>query len=209
LNVVSDRQPHQSSLDESADLTHQQFLIFQIHPPLVTSLAHLDYATGTPVTTDEASMSVKPLLWSIEIDRVTELINIPIDRVVPMPHLPPAVMGVYNWRGEILWIVDLATLLGVKTTRSSPRYRNLQPTIVLTSAPTSEDRQQKTIGLVVDEIAEIEWCDLDLIQSPRSNDVYPEFSKWARGLWVSAPGESFLVLDGQAIINQADFHADV
>ena len=60
----------------------------------------------------------------IEIELVTELVNILVDRVVPMPHLPPAVMGVYNWRGEILWIVDLAMLLG----GGSPRRRDASAT---------------------------------------------------------------------------------
>ncbi len=190
MNLVSDLQPDQLSLDESADLNYQQFLRFQIHPDCRRSLE-------------------QPLRWSIEIERVTELINIPIDRVVPIPHLPPAVIGVYNWRGEILWIVDLAMFLGVKTAGSPLRYRSLQPTIILTSADTSEDPRQKTIGFVVDEISEIEWCDLDLIQSLSPDHLYPECSSWARGMWGSVTGENYLILDGQKISDRAEFHADV
>ena len=66
-------------------------------------------------------------------ERVTELMNIPIDRVVPMPHLPSAVMGVYNWRGEILWIVDFSRLLGLKIERSPHYNRSLKPMIVLSN----------------------------------------------------------------------------
>jgi positive phototaxis protein PixI len=143
------------------------------------------------------------LMALMEIDLVTELVNIPIDRVVPMPHLPPAVMGVYNWRGEILWIVDLAILLGV--TGSPLRTRSLQPTIMLANGVKNGDR--KTIGLVVDEIAEIEWFDLDLIQSPVPTNIHPEFSRCVSGLLVSATGENFLVLDRQSIFSQSDLHA--
>jgi positive phototaxis protein PixI len=160
--------------------THQQFLRFQIKSNLMAL---------------------------IEIELVTELVNILVDRVVPMPHLPPAVMGVYNWRGEILWIVDLAMLLGATT--SPQRYRSLRSTIIVTSATNAEDRQSKTIGLVVDEIAEIEWCDLDLIQSPIPDHLDPALSKWAKGLWVSPTAENFLVLDGRAIFAGANFHADI
>ncbi len=141
----------------------------------------------------------------MEIDLVTELVNIPIDRVVPMPHLPPAVMGVYNWRGEILWIVDLARLLGVKA--ALQQMRSLQPTIMLTNGMKNGDRDQKIIGLVVDEIAEIEWFDLDLIQSPVPTNIYPEVSSCVSGLLVSATGENFLVLDGKSIFRQSDVHA--
>ncbi len=147
------------------------------------------------------------LMALIEIELVTELVNIVVDRVVPMPHLPPAVMGVYNWRGEILWIVDLAMFLG--TARLPRRYRSLQPTIILTSTAESEDLQPKTIGFVVDEIAEIEWCELTLRLDPVPDYLSPALSSWARGMWESASGENLLVLDGQAIINCTDFHADI
>jgi positive phototaxis protein PixI len=184
---LADRQAHQfSSVVESSSQTQQQFLRFLL-PPGLTVL--------------------------IEIDRVTELISIPIDRVVPMPHLPPAVKGVYNWRGEILWIVDLAILLGVA---ASPHYRSLQPTMIISNAVTSEvggadafdRRQAQTIGFIVDEIAEIEWYELDLIR-PVPDWIQPELSMWMRGLWESNTGEKFLVLDGQAIFDRADIHADL
>ena len=147
------------------------------------------------------------LMALMEIDLVTELVNIPIDRIVPMPHLPAAVMGIYNWRGEILWIVNLATLIGAN--RPGGRSRSLQPTIILANGVTPEDRLQTTVGLVVDELDEIEWFDLDSIQSPVPAHIYPEFSKWAKGLWVSATGENFLRLDGQKIFAGTNFNADV
>jgi positive phototaxis protein PixI len=147
------------------------------------------------------------LMAAIELDLVTELVNIPSDRIVPMPHLPPAVMGVYNWRGEILWIVDLGKLLGTKN--ATRRERSLQPTIILTSGAITEDRQPRIIGLVVDEIAEIEWLDLDLIRSPVPIDIHPEFANWASGVWMSAASKNCLVLDGQKIFDCKDFHPNV
>jgi positive phototaxis protein PixI len=147
------------------------------------------------------------LMALMEIELVTELVNIPSDRIVPMPHLPPAVMGIYNWRGEILWIVHLATLIGAN--RPGGRSRSLQPTMILSSGVTPEDRLQKTVGLVVDELDEIEWFDLDAIESPIPNHVYPEFSKWANGLWVSPTNQNFLRLDGQKILTGTNFNADV
>jgi positive phototaxis protein PixI len=147
------------------------------------------------------------LLAAIEIDLVTELVNIPSDRIVPMPHLPPAVMGVYNWRGEILWIVDLGRLLGAKN--SASRDRSLQPTMILTSGAIDQDRQSTTVGLVVDEIAEIEWLDLDLIQSPVPKNIHPEFVNWSSGVWISTTNKNCLKLDGHKIFNCADFNQNI
>jgi positive phototaxis protein PixI len=169
-------------------LNQQQFLRFQLQP--------FDFTQGT-----------SNLMALMEIDLVTELVNIQIDRVVPMPHLQPAVMGVYNWRGEILWIVDLAMSMGMNG--SLLRTRSLQPTIVLTSRVTTEHPARKTVGLVVNEIAEIEWFDRDLIQSSVPAHIHPKFLSWASGLVVSATGENLLILDGQKIANRSDFHSDI
>jgi positive phototaxis protein PixI len=151
----------------------------------------------------------------VEIDRVVELISIPIERVVPMPHLPSAVKGVYNWRGEILWIVDLSGLLGVAAPPQS--YRSLQPTIVMGERATVErsftvsadrDRTQ-AIGFIVKEIAEIEYYDAERIRSPLPDWIDPNLAKWLRGWWESTSGEIFLILDVSAIFDRADIHTDL
>lgn len=162
----------------------QQFLRFQLQP----SSPH----------------QVAPLCWSIEIDRVTELVNLVIDRVVPMPQLPPAVMGVYNWRGEILWIIDLATLLGVIDPAPPRRHRRLQPTMIINSSASNSlaSEQQQLIGLMVDEILEIEWCDQDLIKSDLPVNIDPKLSKWVAGSWQSIAGEILPILGVDTILLQ-------
>jgi positive phototaxis protein PixI len=170
------------------------------------------------------------LMALIEIDCVSELMDITLDRVVPMPHLPPAVKGIYNWRGEILWIVDFATLLGLEENRPS-RSRRIQPTIMMSSAterdadgsaqgygsarhaPTATDRLErqgvKTIGVLVDEIVDIEWYQIDLIRSVLPERLQPELATGVLGMWTSTEGETCLVLDGRAILERTDLHADV
>jgi positive phototaxis protein PixI len=166
----------------------------------------------------------------IEIDCVSELMDIPLDRVVPMPHLPPAVKGIYNWRGEILWIVDFAMLLGLDGNHPSRSLR-IQPTIMMTSATkrdadgsaqgygagrysttatdTLERRGVKTIGVLVEAIVDIEWCQIDLIRSVLPERLQPELATGVLGMWTSTEGENFLVLDGRAILERADLHAHV
>jgi positive phototaxis protein PixI len=189
VNLASDSQTRRSSLVvEPAARTQQQFLRFSIQPGFMAL---------------------------IEIDRTIELVNMPLSRVVPMPHLPPAVRGVYNWRGDILWIVDLAVLLAGGR-EVSHKYRSLQPIVILSSAPVAErtrstpatsDYQADTaIGVIVEEIVEIEWCDLDLISSNLPTNLDPELAKWMRGVWESPTGENFLVLDAAAILDRADVY---
>jgi positive phototaxis protein PixI len=198
LNLVSDSQSHQTSvIADPIKRSPQQILSFLLRPNSVVS-------------------AVEPFLWGIEIEHVIELVNIPIDRIVPMPHLPPAIVGVHNWRGEILWIVDFAMLLG--ETRSPQRYRSLQPTIIIASDRNSEaksdqittvkQRQTHSIGLIVDRIEEIEWCESLADVLPIPPNIPPERSKWMQ---ISAANElvrNFLVLDAPAILTHANLHAD-
>jgi positive phototaxis protein PixI len=134
--------------------------------------------------------------------QVTALVKIQIDLVVPIPHLPPAVIGVYNWRGEILWIADLARLLGLTDRSIDRHHRQFQPTIVITKTTGNES---KTIGFVVDEISEIEWCQTELI----FDGFQPQQLQWVKGYGISATGEKLAILDGQKIIDRADLHAEI
>jgi positive phototaxis protein PixI len=197
LNLVNESQARLTRKIgvDSTDL--HQFLRFRLQP---------NFTAAIEIDAREAKLHVgaaSPL-----VIRVTEIINISIDVVVPMPHLPPAVMGVYNWRGKILWIVDLAMLLGLTDRIADRHHRHLQPTIVITSAATTGSEAQ-TIGFVVDEISDIEWCRSDLMIEPIADQFHLEQSQWVRGYAISATGEKLAILDGQAMIECANLHADI
>jgi positive phototaxis protein PixI len=183
LNLVSN---HPTDL---AGQSQQQLLRFRLQPDLTAAIE----IVGVTAQGE---------------NRVTELVNVPLDRVVPMPHLPPTILGVYNWRGEILWIVDFVTLLGLNPASSAPQhYRSLQPTIVLTNVTSNGNSM--AIGLVVDRIDEIEWCQPDLARSAPANALKAELATWTKGDWRSATGDRLLVLDGQTIFDRAELHADI
>jgi positive phototaxis protein PixI len=136
--------------------------------------------------------------------------------VVPIPHLPPAVKGIYNWRGDILWIVDLSALLGIAS--PLPNQPTLLPIVIMGDEPKHpqnrkvsafDSQSAQTIGAIVSEIFEIEWIDLAQIQSPLPESLSSSLSQWVCG-WVEAnAGEIWLVLDGKAIFELANMSADV
>jgi positive phototaxis protein PixI len=136
----------------------------------------------------------------------TELIDIPIERVVPIPHLPLAVLGVYNWRGEVLWVVDLAVLLGVNEQQLDPD-RRIAPTIVVKSLDPSGET--KTLGLVVDEIADIEWCELATCPPATLTPDRVDRSHWVKGYAIAPNGTALTILDELAIVDRAELHADI
>ncbi|NEP00582.1 MAG: chemotaxis protein CheW [Symploca sp. SIO2E9] len=135
--------------------------------------------------------------------QLTEVLTIPNGQIVPIAHMPLCVMGVYNWRGDILWMVDLAQLVGL-----TPWYQqNLNPSVyrtIVLSVPghetTSSNPKDQTLGLVINRVEDIELCNQELIQSPPSSSVNPKLAPFLQGYWPKANGEILVVLNGDAIM---------
>jgi positive phototaxis protein PixI len=146
----------------------------------------------------EADMKVM-----LPIAQLTEVLKIPMGKIVPMPHMPDWVMGVYNWRGEILWMVDLGHLVGLTPWHQQIKNFSYYNALVLSASPKlaeSKGTQKQNIGLIVNQVEDLEWCDPDLIQSPPGAAVTPALAPFLHGFWVKPDGEVLLTLSGDAII---------
>lgn len=131
----------------------------------------------------------------LPVQQLTEVLTLSIAQIVPMPQMPAWVMGVYNWRGEILWMVDLGHLCGL-----SPWYQqsgSAYSAIVLEVFEAG--RPARTLGLLVDRVEEMEWCDPDQIQ-PVSSPPDSPLATLLRGYWWKPNGDTLAVLDGSAIV---------
>ena len=195
MNLIKENKAHLTPATGIDTTDLRQFLKFHLQP---------NFTAAIEITNNEQTIGIGSDL-SPPI-RVTEIINMQLDLIVPIPHLPPVVIGVYNWRGEILWVVDLSRLLGL-TDRTIERHRyNFKPTIAITATTGSET---KTIGLVVDEISEIEWYRSASTIEPIADLQQPELWRWMKGYTGAVAGEKLAILDSRAIMESADIHADI
>lgn len=48
----------------------------------------------------------------IPVETVAEIATVRLSEVLPVPEMRSCILGVYNWRGEMLWVVDFGELLG-------------------------------------------------------------------------------------------------
>jgi len=97
----------------------------------------------------------------LPIQQLAEVLTIPTRRVVPIPHMPAWVMGVYNWRGEILWTVDLGHLCGFTPWYQQAANLSTFPSVVLharNAKASSTVARNQMLGLVVSRVEDIEWC---------------------------------------------------
>ena len=136
----------------------------------------------------------------LSIEQITEVLKIQLGQIVPIPQMPNWVMGVYNWRGEILWMVDLGHLIGLKPWYQNQTVRSHHTAIVL--SPDKEDRDRTDnvcLGLVVSRVEDLQTCDIRQIQSALGSKVSTRLGNFLQGYWLEPEGEMVLALDGKAI----------
>ena len=139
----------------------------------------------------------------LPMEQLTEVLTIPNGQIVPIFQMPAWVMGVYNWRGEILWMVDLGHLVGLTPWHQQANSASVYRAIVLQTdfkQAAASNVQKEWLGVVVNRVEDIEWCNPDGIQSPPASAVTPELAPFLRGYWLKPSGEILVVIDGQSIV---------
>jgi positive phototaxis protein PixI len=139
----------------------------------------------------------------LPIQQVTEVLTLAPGQIVPIPHMPAWVMGVYNWRGEILWMVDLGHLCGLTPWYQQSISASVHKAVAM-NIREDHGRSSRTkgqmLGLVVDRVEDIEWCNVDEIQSLPLSTVNPEFARFLHGFWWKSNDDMLAVLNGEAIL---------
>jgi positive phototaxis protein PixI len=97
----------------------------------------------------------------LPLTSIQQVLKVPVTEVLPVPHMPNCVLGIYNWRGEMLWLVDLAQQLGFPSVLIDSHPAETLNAIIVHS-------EYKFLGMVVPQIREIETYSLQHLQPPSS-----------------------------------------
>ena len=129
--------------------------------------------------------------YGIGINKVREILTYPI--VTPIPDDSKWVKGVINLRGEVAPVIDLRIRFSVN---QDPLYT--EQTIVI--AVRTEDARM--IGLVVDEVSDMENVDIDkLYHAPdMGTSIAPEYIK---GLF-KKDDKMLVILDIDRILDKSE-----
>jgi positive phototaxis protein PixI len=123
---------------------------------------------------------------------IVEITPLRVKEILPVPQMPSYVLGIHNWRGEMLWLVDLGHLLGMPPLFRSRQQADMAMAIVV----QSDDR---TIGLVVDRVADIEPYPQSILQPPDPQLFPAQQLPYLQGFFIQEPQEVLTVLDVAAI----------
>lgn len=97
----------------------------------------------------------------LPLTSIQQVLKLPVEEILPVPHMPDCILGIYNWRGEMLWLVDLSQQLGFASVLT-----DLQLTATMTVLVIQNDR--RFLGVVVPRLREIETHSLQQLQPPTS-----------------------------------------
>ena len=138
----------------------------------------------------------------LPLQSVTEVLKVPLGQIVPIPQMPPWTMGIYNWRGEILWTIDLGHLIGLHTWYQQQKYNTNYSVVVISSESKGRKKGNSgvNLGLIITQVEDIEWWNPDLIQSPPASAVTLELAPFLQGYLMSPEGQMILVLNSNAIL---------
>lgn len=99
----------------------------------------------------------------LPLETVAEILQLAPVEILPVPEVPNHLLGVYNWRGTILWLTDLNALVG-----SSPLWQ--QTPFLEQSFVIVVESGERMVGLVVEHIDEVEMVAPETIHLP--TDLY-------------------------------------
>lgn len=95
--------------------------------------------------------------WAVlAMQYAQEVLVSPAQRITPMPNMPPAVLGLLNWRSRVLWVVDLAHMLQLQPLEANVQKYNLAIVRV----------GELPLALAVQQVEGVTRLAPDTIQSP-------------------------------------------
>jgi positive phototaxis protein PixI len=126
-------------------------------------------------------------------EQLAEILSLSPSQIAPIPEMPPAVMGVCNWRGGILWLIDLADWLGLKPLFAQD-WRQPNYSILIVQG------KGKVLGLAISNVGQMIVAESAQIKTPNPNKTKSILSNSIIGQWQSPSNETFLILDVEALL---------
>lgn len=155
---------------------------------LVRSSSHSSRAAGEAFLRFELCPQTSAVLF---MRYVQEAMILPARRLTPMPNMPACMLGLMNRRSRVVWVIDLAQMLGLSLLDANTQQYSLVQVQVGTIA----------LGLAVQQVEGITWINPDQVQPP-IGPVVPALAPYLRGCVVQQQEqkqEMLLVLDAETI----------
>ncbi len=129
----------------------------------------------------------------IETSELREIVKLEDSSILPLFDLAPAIMGVFNLRGEMVWLVDLPFLLGLQPLSTQTCLPNYSVMIMV--------QENQAIGLACQKIGKLFSSKEIQTTSLVSSNMFTNFEACVKSKKTTLEGDNFWLLDFQQILN--------
>ncbi len=147
-------------------------------------------SSSTQFISLEVTKTLEVILSTRELD---EVITLDYRTILQIPGMQTVVAGVFQWHGEILWLVDIAYLMGFQPLLSTGYYQQKFRVVKV----KFRDSYLAILVQKVGKLINIESQEISAGKPQKINSVVEEF---IRGTWTNSAGEKKMILDIEAII---------
>jgi positive phototaxis protein PixI len=136
----------------------------------------------------------------LEAEIVTEVITISPKEILPVPQMPYCVLGIYSWRSEMLWIVDVENLMGYPPSLSENADGDETILVMVVQV------QGQSMGLVVSRIDSIIEQNLDKFKSASSEIFSEDIMPFLYGYFTDENNNIIMLIDAEEIFHFFSIH---
>ncbi|MEM8602364.1 MAG: chemotaxis protein CheW [Cyanobacteria bacterium P01_H01_bin.121] len=124
----------------------------------------------------EVSVAPKKVLQMLlPVGVVAEVLTIATQAIVPTPALASWIVGIYNWQGQGLRLIDVANLLGYPDLQTR-QGDTANPSVVVVNL------QGQLFGLLVATTHDVQWYDLQALQPLPANVNLAAIATYVEGV---------------------------
>ena len=131
----------------------------------------------------------------LPLNSVKEVISLSYGEVCPIPGVAPALLGVVNQRGKLLWVLDLGDLLKIP-----PSVENLRSQADLTLLILKNRLNEQQVGCVVAALKGVVALDSTELQALDTQNFTPTLKSFSSAIAI-VEQEAVAALDINAILN--------
>ncbi len=129
----------------------------------------------------------------ILLEDIIEVVPVSLTEICSVPQMHSCILGIYNWRGEMLWIIDLEEMFGYTSVTQEARLISKMMVIVVQA-------EGKSLGILVRKLIDIYWLDTDLMKFPDPQLFKPEIIPQLHGYFINEAEDIIINLDADSII---------
>ena len=130
--------------------------------------------------------------------QLSEIITLEPRKILQIPEMPPAVAGIFNWHGEILWLIDISYLMGFDPILSLRFYAQHKCRVLKVK------NQGSYVGFLVHKIGNLTSCEATDINFLVPQNLPLIIEKCTQGSCKNQTGETLMILDVEAIIQNIE-----